>query len=70
MNIIFTNHAREKLQRRKISEEEAIEAIHFPNKIEKKHGKYFFQKQLERGTIEVVCERTEKHINIITICWV
>ncbi len=69
MEIIFTRHAEEKLKERKISKENIIEAINHPTKVLKKHQKYYFQKKLENGSIEVPCEKTEKHIKVITVYW-
>ena len=70
MKIIFTNHAKYRIEKRKMLEEEVIEAINYPDKTLKKQGKYYFQKRLERGTIEVSCEKTETIINVITVYWI
>jgi hypothetical protein len=69
MEIIFTHHAGEKLEKRKVLKQEIIESVKNPEKTLKKHGKYYYQKRLERGTIEIVCERTERHIKVITVYW-
>jgi len=69
MEITFTFHAEFRIQKRKLLKEEVIEAINFPDQIIKKWGKYYYQKKLNRGTIEIVAERTERNINIITIYW-
>ena len=70
MKIIFTHHAEERLTRRRISEEEITAAIKNPDATIKKYGKYYFQKKLDRGLIEVCCEKTENNINVITVYWV
>ena len=70
MEIIFTKHAEERLERRNFSKSEIIEAIKFPDKILKKYGKYYYQKVLGRGKVEIVCETTEKHIKVITLYWI
>ncbi|MBI4440429.1 DUF4258 domain-containing protein [Candidatus Woesearchaeota archaeon] len=70
MNIIFTDHAEFRLLRRKILKEEVVYAIKYPDNTLKKHGKYFFQKRLDRGIIEVVCETAERDIKVITLYWV
>ena len=70
MNIIFTIHAEDRVVKRKISIEEATEAIKFPDSIIKKHEKIYIQKRLQRGTIEICCERTESDIKVITLYWV
>ena len=41
-------------------------AIRNPNKTIKKHGKYYLQKKIDRGIMELPCERTKKHIKVIT----
>ena len=69
MKITFTFHAEERLKKRKLLKEEVIEAIEHPDKTIKKHGSYYYQKNLGRGIIEVVCEKTEKSLNVITLYW-
>ena len=69
MKIIFTEHAEGRLEKRKFSKTEIIEAINFPDKTLKKYEKYYYQKTLERGKVEIICEKTEKHIKVITLYW-
>ncbi|MBU0979181.1 MAG: DUF4258 domain-containing protein [Nanoarchaeota archaeon] len=69
MRIIITKHARNRIIRRKIQEYEVVEALNYPEQIKKRHGRYLFQKKLERGTIEACCERTESNIKVITVYW-
>lgn len=69
MKIEFTAHAEFRLDKRKILREEAIDALNYPDKTIKKYGQYYYQKKFPRGTIEVVCEKTEKSLNVITIYW-
>ena len=69
MEIIFTRHAEYRIKKRKILEQEVIEAIKYPDNTIKKHNRYYFQKILERGTIEVSCEKTERIIKVITVYW-
>ena len=69
MKIEFTAHAELRINKRKLLKEEVIDAIKLPDKTMKKHGKYYYQKKLDRGIIEVVCEKTEKNINVVTIYW-
>jgi hypothetical protein len=70
MRIVLTHHAQERLRRRDLSEEEIIDAVKHPASTIKKYSKYFYQKKLDRGLIEVCCEKTEKNIKIITVYWV
>ena len=69
MYIIFTDHAIRKLRKRNILKEEVIYAIKQPLVTKKKYGKYFYLLKLDRGLIEVCCERTGKHIKVVTVYW-
>ena len=66
MEIIFTEHAKDRLLKRKISEEEIKEAIKYPDKITKKKGKYYVQKNIQRANIEIVYEK-DKYIKVVTV---
>ncbi len=66
MDIVFTEHAKERMLKRKITEEEVKEAIKYPDKIIKKKGNYCVQKNIQRANIEVVYEK-DKYIKVITI---
>ncbi len=70
MNIYFTIHAEERIVKRNLTKEDIIDAIRHPDKTYKKYDRYYFQKRLQRGMIEVSCEKTEKHIKVITIYWI
>lgn len=70
MQIIFTMHAKCRLLQRKILADEVTDIIHWPDLVVKKYGQYYYQKKVDRGTIEVVCEKTESNIKIITVYWV
>ena len=70
MEIIYTVHSEQRIIRRKITKQEVEEAIKFPDKVNKKHDKYYFQKKLERGSIEVCAEKTWKNIKVITVYWI
>lgn len=69
MDIIFTEHAKCMLKKRKITEDKVINTIKYPEKTHKEEGKYYAQKDTGRGKIEVVYEK-EKYIKIITIYWI
>ncbi len=66
MDIVFTDHAKNRIRKRKIKKEEVIDAIDYPDKIHKLEGKYYSQKDLRRGKIEVVYQK-DKYINVITV---
>jgi hypothetical protein len=70
MDITFTCHAEFRIMKRKILAEEVIDAIKQPDITVKKHGIYYFTKNIGRGKIEAVCEKTESNINVITVYWV
>ena len=67
MKISFTSHAEDRMKTRGLLKHEALDAIKFPDNTIKKYGKYYYQKKLERGIIEVCCEKTENNINVLII---
>lgn len=69
MEITFTFHAEFRIKKRRLLKEEVIEAIKYPEKTIKKYSQYYYQKKTSRGIIEVVCEKTEKSLNVITVYW-
>lgn len=69
MKILFSKHAEQRIEKRKMLKEEVEDAVKYPDVTLKKHGLYYYQKRLQRGSIEVCCQRTERNINIITIYW-
>lgn len=66
MEIIFTEHAKERMKKRHITEEEIINAVKYPDKTIKREKKYIVKKNIERANIEIVYEK-DKYIKIITI---
>ncbi len=69
MKITFTVHAEFRIKKRKISTEEVIDTIKSPDRTLKKHGMYYYQKKLDRGTVEIVAEKTENILKVVTIYW-
>jgi len=69
MEIISTLHAELRINNRNLTKEEFLDSVRFPEMTEKKHGKYYAQKNLGRGTIEIVYEKTERYIKVITVYW-
>ena len=57
------------IEKRKITEDEIINSIKFPDIVNKKRDKYTVQKNIGRGKIEVVYEK-DKYIKVITIYWI
>lgn len=66
MKIVFTEHAKERMKKRGISEEEVINAIKYGEEVIKKLGKYYARKNIGRRKIEVVYEK-ENYIKVITV---
>lgn len=52
---------------RSLDKQEILDAITFPETVLKRFGRYHFKRTLNREVVEVVCEKTENHINVITI---
>jgi hypothetical protein len=69
MQIVFTEHAKERLKKRKITFEEVELALRNPNKTRKKGKKYIAEKDIGRAKIEIVYEK-DKYIKIITIYYI
>ena len=67
MKIIFTHHARERMQERGISEKEVIECIRQPDKVLKNDTQIcYFQKRFSYGILQVVGEQKRNHFVVIT----
>ena len=65
--IIFTKHARERMQERKISKKDVEECILRPMRVSMDSGRIRrFQKVFKHGTLEVVVECKGNHFVIIT----
>jgi len=69
MEIVFTKHAREMMEKRKISEDEVIQTIKHLEKLTKIEGLYYAQKNIIRANIEVVYEKV-KYIKVITLYYI
>jgi len=69
MRIVLTRHAELRIRTRNICKGDVFETLKYPDKTIKRYGKYYFQKKLETGTIEICCERKEKIIKVITVYW-
>lgn len=66
MHIEFTKHARDRMKKRNISEDEVINTIKFPEKTEKVGNVYYVQKHLGRFMLRVVYIR-EKYIKVLSL---
>ena len=70
MDFNFCAHILGRMMRRSIAEFEIIDAVKMPDITIKKNNRYYARKDLQRGTIEVVYEKTERYISLITVYWV
>ena len=66
MHIDFTNHAKEQMKERNISEDEVINAIKFSEETSKDGNVYYARKNIGRANIEVVYTK-ENYIKVITV---
>jgi hypothetical protein len=66
MNIKFTKHAEDQMKERGISKDEVINTIKYPEKTLKETDRYYAQKKVSLGTIEVVYV-IENYIKVITV---
>jgi hypothetical protein len=69
MEILFTKHVLFRMKKRKITEDEVINAIKYPEKTSKNEGKFYIQKNIDRANIEVVYEK-DKYIKVITVYYI
>lgn len=68
MEIIYTEHAKEQLQIRKILEIWVEETVHWPDSIRHEGTTHIARKRINGKSIEIVFEK-EKYIKIITLYW-
>jgi len=66
VHIDFTNHAKEQMKERNISEDEVINTIKYPEETSKDGKVYYARKNIGRANIEVVYTR-ENYIKVITV---
>jgi len=66
MKIVLTQHVKEQMVERGISEDEVISAVKYPENTQKIDGLYYVQKKTTQGTIEIVYEK-QNYIKVITV---
>ena len=69
-DLIWTNHARERLSARRIHKDLIIQAIISPDRTIPKNGATEYQKQFNNQTIAAIVKENEKGENIILSCWI
>ena len=70
MKIVFTKHAEQRALERNITKDEIIDGLVNPYKLEKIGDKNHCQKYTSRGIIEIVFERIDSNLIVITVYWV
>ena len=69
MRITYTQHAEDRMIKRNVSKEEIEYSLRHPIRIRKMYGVYYALAELHRGKIEIVYEKGENYINVITFYW-
>lgn len=70
MDIFYTDHAKRSINKRKVHLVWIEETIKYPDRTIKSEGKYYLRKKLNGYTLEVVCEKKENYIKVITLYWI
>ncbi len=68
MDVVLSDHLKDRIRRRNITEDEVENTIKYPEKIRKIGDKHFASKNIGRGTIEVLYEK-QNYIKVITVYW-
>lgn len=66
MKIVLTQHVKEQMEERGISEDEVINTVKYSESIQKIDDLYYARKKTIQGTIEVVYEK-QNYIKVITV---
>jgi len=69
MEIIFIKHALFRMKKRKLTKDEVINSIKYPENTSKKDGKFYVQKNIDKANIEIVYEK-DKYIKVITAYYI
>ncbi|MCL4416591.1 MAG: DUF4258 domain-containing protein [Actinobacteria bacterium] len=69
-DLIWTNHAKDRLSARKIHKDLVIQAIINPDKIVSKGDASEYQKRFSSQTVAAIIKTNEKGENIILSCWI
>jgi hypothetical protein len=70
MQIIFTKHAQRRMVERNIPKEDILDGLANPYRLEKDQNKGTCQKLTPRGIIEIVFEKKDNNLIVITAYWV
>jgi hypothetical protein len=71
-NLIWTNHALERLEQRRFSQELAWSAFRYPDNVLKGKlpGSYEYQKRYQQSLITLIAKQNDKHEWIVLSCWI
>lgn len=69
MEIVYTIHAKDSIEKRKIEKVWVEEAIKSPDGLSDDGEKYYARKKLNGLSIEIVYSK-ERYIRVITVYWV
>ena len=69
-DIIWTNHARDRLNKRKIHKDLVIQAIISPDHTKQNNGATEYQKRFDNQTVAAIVKENEKGESIILSCWI
>ena len=70
MKIEFSNHAFERLKKRGILQIYIEEELLHPIRVEKREGLFYAQIKIDKGIVEIVYEKRENLIKIVTLYWI
>ena len=70
MDIIYTWHGKLQINKRKVNLVWVEETIKSPDLTSKSEGKYYLRKKLDGFILEVVCEKKENYIKVISVYWI
>ena len=69
MDFVFTFHALTRMHERSIGMNHVLNAVQTPHKLWRENERFFAQKQFTQRRLEVVYEKSENIIKIITVYW-
>lgn len=70
MKIEFSDHALKRLKKRGILQIYIEEGLSHPIRVEKREGLFYAQIKIEYGIVEIVYDRRENLIKVVTLYWI
>lgn len=70
--VIWTNHAIERMQQRKLEQDMALQAFQRPDRElpGKQHGTKEYQRRFGRSLVTIIAKQNEKSEWIVVSCWI